>query len=256
MTMFNDIDWTRKGNDEVCISNSEKVKTCAKRFSQGHWTFFGLGDEKKWYGKCTYNPEGKWKYAASRMVQQFKGTGHPAFTSASALSRGILRMLKRKSNHTLQCGCFKHRTLVPNHPFCKSAQYLRSSFELVLAIRFESGREGTRKHSRKKRTREQRNTKEREFTRRELFGVFSKTRIWKQTAGKHSRLRITVIDYSMHKRFANSHRSGTKYRLVWATRQNLTRTTVLEIQSQYAENTHFLEQTTIQGLCNNSWRNN
>ena len=33
-------------------------------------------------------------------------------------------------HHTLQCGCFKHRALVPNHSFCKSAQYLRSSFEL------------------------------------------------------------------------------------------------------------------------------
>ena len=74
-----------------------KSQDVREEFSQGHWTFFGLGDEKKWYGKCTYNPEGKWKAAASRMVQQFKETGHPAFTSASALSRGILRMLKGKA---------------------------------------------------------------------------------------------------------------------------------------------------------------
>ena len=47
MSMFNDIDWTRKRNDEICISNSEKVKTHAKKISQGHWTFLGPGDEKE-----------------------------------------------------------------------------------------------------------------------------------------------------------------------------------------------------------------
>ena len=59
MSMFNDIDWTRKGNDGICTSNSEKVKEYAKRFSQGHWTSLGPGDEKKWYGTLTYTPEGK-----------------------------------------------------------------------------------------------------------------------------------------------------------------------------------------------------
>ena len=44
--MFLDIDWTKKGNDGICISNSEKVKEYAKRFSQRHWTFLGPGDEK------------------------------------------------------------------------------------------------------------------------------------------------------------------------------------------------------------------
>ena len=46
MPMFNDIDWTRKGNDGICMSNSEKVKEHAKRFSQGNWTFLDLGNEK------------------------------------------------------------------------------------------------------------------------------------------------------------------------------------------------------------------
>ena len=50
MSVFNDIDWTRKGNDGICISNSEKVKEHAKIFSRGHWAFRGPGDEKKWYG--------------------------------------------------------------------------------------------------------------------------------------------------------------------------------------------------------------
>ena len=42
MSMFNDIEWTKKGNSERCISNSEQVKKYAKRFSRGHWTFLEL----------------------------------------------------------------------------------------------------------------------------------------------------------------------------------------------------------------------
>ena len=95
MSMFNDIDWTRKGNDGICISNSEKVKTYAKRFSQGHWTFLCPGDEKKWYGTLHYTPEGKWDTTATQMVERCKDTGHPEIKSISALSRGIL---KKKNN--------------------------------------------------------------------------------------------------------------------------------------------------------------
>ena len=62
MSMFNDIDWTTKGNDGICISNSDFVKKYAKRFSQGHWTFLGLGDADRYtcrtlhvhmYSDCT-----------------------------------------------------------------------------------------------------------------------------------------------------------------------------------------------------------
>ena len=59
MSMFDDIDWRKKGNDGICISNSEKVKEYAKRFSRGHWTFLGPGDEKEWYGTLPYTPKGK-----------------------------------------------------------------------------------------------------------------------------------------------------------------------------------------------------
>ena len=131
MSMFNDIDWTRTGNDGICISNSEKVKEYAKRFSQGHWTFLGPGNEKKWYGTFPYTPNEKCDSTATQMVERFKDTGHLVFKSISALSRGILQKKKKHRHHTLQCGCFKDRALVPNHSFCNSAQYLWSSFELV-----------------------------------------------------------------------------------------------------------------------------
>ena len=51
--------------------NSEQVKNCAKNFTQGHWTFLGLGSEKKWYGKSNDHPEGIWQDTANMMVGQF-----------------------------------------------------------------------------------------------------------------------------------------------------------------------------------------
>ena len=122
MSMFNDIDWTQRGKSEKCISNSEQVKNCAKRFSRGHWTFPGPGDEKKWDGTLSFTPEGKWDpIAAEMMVGRFKETGHPAFN------------LQRY--HILQCGFSEHRTLVSHNSLSKSAQYLRSSFKLVCRVR-------------------------------------------------------------------------------------------------------------------------
>ena len=102
----------------------------AKRFSQVHWTFLGLGDENKWFGNRNYKPGGKWNSVASQMVPRFKERGHPVFTGAGALSRAILTRLKRKRNQALQCGFFEHSTLIPNHSLSKSAQYVRSRLKL------------------------------------------------------------------------------------------------------------------------------
>ena len=60
------------------------------KFSQGHWTFLGLGDHRKWCGTLLHTLEGKWNSAA---------TGHSVFKSFSALSRGILN--KKNGRDTL-----------------------------------------------------------------------------------------------------------------------------------------------------------
>ena len=90
-SMFNDIEWTQKGNSEQCISKAETVENYAKRFPQGHWTLLGPGDEKKWCGILCYTLEGEWDSTATPMVERFKETNHPVLKSISALSRGILR---------------------------------------------------------------------------------------------------------------------------------------------------------------------
>ena len=95
MSMSNDIEWTKTGNSELCISDSEQVKKYAKRFSRGHWNVQGPGDEEKWYGTLSFSPEGKRDFTATQMVKRFEESGHRLFKSIRALSRGIL---KRKNN--------------------------------------------------------------------------------------------------------------------------------------------------------------
>ena len=49
-SMFNDIVRDAKGNDELCVGDSEAITEYAERFPRGHWSFLGPGSEKKWYG--------------------------------------------------------------------------------------------------------------------------------------------------------------------------------------------------------------
>ena len=37
-----------------------------KRFPRGHWSFFGQGEEEKWYGMHTYKHKGKWNKTLQR----------------------------------------------------------------------------------------------------------------------------------------------------------------------------------------------
>ena len=117
MSMFNDIDWTRKSFRWILYFEFRKVKDYAKRFFQGHWTSLGPGEEKKWYGTLPNTPEGKWDSTATQMVERFKDTGHPAFKSISAFFFESWNSEKEQwqRHHTLQCGCFEHRALVPKH---------------------------------------------------------------------------------------------------------------------------------------------
>ena len=84
MSMFNDIDWIKKDNSKVCLSNSEQVKNHAKRFQRGHRSFVGPGDDEKWYGTDTYKPEGQWNSIAEDMVENLKNL-HPVFRSVRAI---------------------------------------------------------------------------------------------------------------------------------------------------------------------------
>ena len=63
MSMFNDISCDRKDNKEQCLKNAEFVKTFAKRFGIGQWSFIGPGSEKKW-SPSENSPQGEWDHVA------------------------------------------------------------------------------------------------------------------------------------------------------------------------------------------------
>ena len=128
MSIVNDMEWTKRGNSERGISNSDNVKNYAKKFSQRHWTFLRLGDEKKWYGILNYTPQGKRDSIHShtnggRIERNWSSSiqEHQCFESWNSEKK------EEQRNRTLQFGCFEHRTLISNDSLSKSAQYLRSS---------------------------------------------------------------------------------------------------------------------------------
>ena len=96
MSMFNDINADKKGNDTSCTLTSVKIQEYATRFMEGRWAFLGPGEGEKWFRGYDHKPEGRWDSIASEMVRNFKDSGHPEFKRTSALNRGIMRKKKDK----------------------------------------------------------------------------------------------------------------------------------------------------------------
>ena len=90
MSMFNDISCDRHDNKDECLRNANIVKTFAKRFGIGQWSFIGPGSEKKWY-PSENSPQGVWDHVAEDMLLKFAESGHPIFRSTTPLSRGKLK---------------------------------------------------------------------------------------------------------------------------------------------------------------------
>ena len=89
MSMFNDISCDRYNNKNEYLKNADFVKTFAKRFGTGQWSFIGPGSEKKWY-PSENSPQGAWDNVAEEMLLKFAERGHPIFRSTTPLSRGQL----------------------------------------------------------------------------------------------------------------------------------------------------------------------
>ena len=90
ISMFNDIFCDRYDNKDECLKNAEFVKTFAKRFGIGQWSFIGPGSEKKWYSSEN-SPQGAWDNIAEQMLLEFAERGHPIFRATTPLSRGKLK---------------------------------------------------------------------------------------------------------------------------------------------------------------------
>ena len=90
MSMFNDISCDRNDNKDECLKNADYVKTFARRFGIGQWSFIGPGSEKKWYSSEN-SPQGAWDNIAEQMLLEFAESGHPTFRATTPLSRSILK---------------------------------------------------------------------------------------------------------------------------------------------------------------------
>ena len=101
MSMYNDIAWRDKGNTERREYNSQAVSNYARKFHRGHWSFLGLGSEKKWYRTYSDKPDGSWDKIAVNMMSNFSDSGHPIFRASSAFERGESRSKAgaKKSTH-------------------------------------------------------------------------------------------------------------------------------------------------------------
>ena len=90
MSMFNDISCEGKDNKQQCLRDADFVKTFARRFGIGQWSFIGPGSEKKWY-PSENSPQGEWDRIAEDMLLKFAKSGHPIFRATTPLSRGKLK---------------------------------------------------------------------------------------------------------------------------------------------------------------------
>ena len=103
MSMFNDISWGSKDNEEECKSNAQLVPLFAKRFGAGQWSFLGPGSEKKWYSISEDSPQGEWDTMAEKMMVTLEEGTHPVFRATSPLSRGVH---KSKGGGKLSIHCY------------------------------------------------------------------------------------------------------------------------------------------------------
>ena len=91
MSMFNDISCDRNDNKDECLKNADYVKTFARRFGIGQWSFIGPGSEKKWYSGEENSPQGAWDHIAEQMLLEFAESGHLIFRAPTPLSRDVLK---------------------------------------------------------------------------------------------------------------------------------------------------------------------
>ena len=102
MSMFNDISWGSKDNEQECESSAQLVSIYAKRFSPGRWSFFGPGSEKKWYSTHDSKPQGEWDRVAELMMFKNRRKQTPSLQiHKSIVSRSTQKQRWRKIINTL-----------------------------------------------------------------------------------------------------------------------------------------------------------
>ena len=132
MSMYNDIHWGQKGNQESCKRNSSDIAEHAEKFPRRHWSFLGPGSEEKWYATLAHQPDGLWNKVAQELWITVAESVHPVFRGACASSRGPLKSKGCWENiDTLQRGTYDCRASTTHHCLRQSAHCLRIRSGLV-----------------------------------------------------------------------------------------------------------------------------
>ena len=128
MSMFNDIGWDVKGNDELCINNSKTIKEYAERFSRGHWSLLGFGSEKKWYGNLRLQTRWVLESNCRENVAEFPKIWSPNIPLYQCHGeRTIWKQRRRKDNNTFHSKWWQCSVVPKNGHLRQSAQSLPSS---------------------------------------------------------------------------------------------------------------------------------
>ena len=90
MSMFNDISWGFKDNEQECELSAKVITIYARRFSPRRWLFLKPGSEKKWYFIHESKSQGEWDRVAELMIS-IPVTADTQFSILRPLSRGTLK---------------------------------------------------------------------------------------------------------------------------------------------------------------------
>ena len=91
MSMNNDIDRTKRDNEETCKNKSSYVAAYARSFPKKHRSFLGPGCKENWYGTAIYKPDGVLDRPAEEMMATFRERGYLIFCGTTPLTRGTLK---------------------------------------------------------------------------------------------------------------------------------------------------------------------
>ena len=116
------LSWKGKITKILVLFTSRKIKEHASNFNDGHWAFFGPGEESKWYRGYAAEFGGKWDLRASQLWKILRIQDIRYSKRVSPLGRGILK--KGNNRETVHFNGeygnteLPHRTLHAANPLC------------------------------------------------------------------------------------------------------------------------------------------
>ena len=70
MSMFNDMERTKKGNTEISLQFFEEVTAFETQFKSGYWCLLGPASENSWWNGKSKEHQGQWDSIALPMVDE------------------------------------------------------------------------------------------------------------------------------------------------------------------------------------------